>query len=62
MLIFTQKVSASEFIKRDNDPVAFFVAIDMTPLRLLEEREPAKLVSLRRLFDYEKNSNAQIRG
>lgn len=60
---YTEGVSASEFIKRVNNyPDAILVAIAMTPLRLLEEREPAKLESLRRLFDYEKNSNAQIRG
>lgn len=60
---YTEGVSASEFIKRVNNyPDAILVAIAMTPLRLLEEREPAKLESLRRLFEYEKNSNAQIRG
>lgn len=60
---YTEGVSVSEFIKRVNNyPDAILVAIAMSPLKLLEEREPAKLESLRRLFDFEKNSNAPIRG
>ena len=40
---------------------AILVAISMTPLKLLEEREATKLEPLRRLFDYEKNAVAPIR-
>lgn len=60
---YTEGVSVSEFIKRVNNyPDSILVAISMTPLKLQEEREPAKLETLRRLFDFEKNSIAPIRG
>lgn len=58
----TEGVSMSEFIKKVNNRLdAILVAISMTPLRLLEEREATKLEPLRRLFDYEKNAVAPIR-
>lgn len=58
----TEGVSISEFIKKVNNRLdAILVAISMTPLKLLEERETTKLEPLRRLFDYEKNAVATIR-
>lgn len=52
---YTEGVSASEFIKCVNNyPGSILVAINMAPLTLPDERDPAKTELLRRLFDMEK--------
>ncbi|MCQ2098311.1 MAG: hypothetical protein MJY87_10280 [Fibrobacter sp.] len=57
---YTEGVSESEFIKNANNyPGAILVAINMGPLTLAEEREPARTELLRRLFDVER-ANTQI--
>lgn len=57
---YTEGVSESEFIKNANNyPGAILVAINMGPLTLAEEREPARTELLRRLFDVER-ANSQI--
>ena len=57
---YTEGVSESEFIKYANNyPGAILVAINMGPLTLAEEREPARTELLRRLFDVER-ANTQI--
>lgn len=54
---YTEGVSVSDFIKRVNNyPGSILVAINMGPLTLPEEREPAKAENLRRLFDIERAS------
>ena len=54
---YTEGVSVSYFIKRVNNyPGSILVAINMGPLTLPEEREPAKAENLRRLFDIERAS------
>lgn len=58
---YTDGVSSSEFIKNANNyPGSILVAINMAPLTLAEEREPARTELLRRLFDVER-ANTQIR-
>ena len=55
---YTEGVSVSDFIKRVNNyPGSILVAINMGPLTLPEEREPAKAENLRRLFDIERASS-----
>lgn len=57
---YSEGVSESEFIKNANNyPGAILVAINMAPLTLAEEREPARTELLRRLFDVER-ANTQI--
>ena len=57
---YTEGVSASEFIKCVNNyPGSILVAINMAPLTLPDERDPAKTELLRRLFDMEK-PNVQL--
>ncbi len=57
---YSEGVSESEFIKNANNyPGAILVAINMAPLTLAEEREPARTELLRRLFDVER-ANSQI--
>ncbi|PWJ62089.1 MULTISPECIES: hypothetical protein [unclassified Fibrobacter] len=57
---YTEGVSESEFIKNANNyPGSILVAINMGPLTLAEEREPARTELLRRLFDVER-ANSQI--
>lgn len=59
---YTEGVSSSEFIKNANNyPGSILVAINMGPLTLAEERDPARTELLRRLFDVER-ANTQIRG
>ena len=59
---YTEGVSASDFIKCVNNyPGSILVAINMAPLTLPDERDPAKTELLRRLFDMEK-PNAQLHG
>lgn len=58
---YTDGVSSSEFIKNANNyPGSILVAINMGPLTLAEERDPARTELLRRLFDVER-ANTQIR-
>ena len=58
----TEGVSASDFIKRVNNyPGSILVAINMGPLTLPDERDPAKTELLRRLFDMERPA-AQLHG
>lgn len=57
---YTEGVSESEFIKNANNyPGSILVAINMGPLTLAEEREPARTELIRRLFDVER-ANTQI--
>lgn len=57
---YTEGVSESEFIKNANNyPGSILVAINMGPLTLAEERDPARTELLRRLFDVER-ANTQI--
>lgn len=57
---YTEGVSESEFIKNANNyPGSILVAVNMGPLTLAEEREPARTELLRRLFDVER-ANTQI--
>ena len=59
---YTEGVSSSEFVKcANNYPGSILVAINMAPLTLPDERDPAKTELLRRLFDMEK-PNAQLHG
>ena len=59
---YTEGVSASDFIKRVNNyPGSILVAINMGPLTLPDERDPAKTELLRRLFDMERPA-AQLHG
>ena len=52
---YTEGVSSSDFIKcANNYPGSILVAINMAPLTLPDERDPAKTELLRRLFDMEK--------
>ena len=52
---YTDGVSASDFVKcANNYPGSILVAINMAPLTLPDERDPAKTELLRRLFDIEK--------
>ena len=52
---YTEGVSASDFVKcANNYPGSILVAINMAPLTLPDERDPAKTELLRRLFDMEK--------
>ena len=52
---YTEGVSSSEFVKcANNYPGSILVAINMAPLTLPDERDPAKTELLRRLFDIEK--------
>ena len=52
---YTEGVSSSEFVKcANNYPGSILVAINMAPLTLPDERDPAKTELLRRLFDLEK--------
>ena len=52
---YTEGVSASDFVKcANNYPGSILVAINMAPLTLPDERDPAKTELLRRLFDIEK--------
>ena len=52
---YTDGVSSSEFVKcANNYPGSILVAINMAPLTLPDERDPAKTELLRRLFDIEK--------
>jgi len=54
---YTDGVSSSDFIKCVNNyPGSILVAINMAPLTLPDERDPAKTELLRRLFDQEKQS------
>jgi len=58
---YGEGVSESEFIKSANNyPGSILVAINMGPLTLAEERDPARTELLRRLFDVER-ANTQIR-
>ena len=55
---YTEGVSESEFIKNANNyPGSILVAINMGPLTLAEEREPARTELIRRLFDVERANN-----
>lgn len=57
---YTEGVSESEFVKNANNyPGSILVAINMGPLTLAEERDPARTELLRRLFDVER-ANTQI--
>ncbi len=57
---YSDGVSASEFVKSANNyPGSILVAINMAPLTLPEERDPARTELLRRLFDVER-ANTQI--
>ena len=59
---YTEGVSASDFIKRVNNyPGSILVAINMGPLTLPDERDPAKTELLRRLFDMERPAS-QLHG
>ena len=52
---YTEGVSCSDFVKSANNyPGSILVAINMAPLTLPDERDPAKSELLRRLFDMEK--------
>ncbi|MBQ9225834.1 MAG: hypothetical protein IJ177_06550 [Fibrobacter sp.] len=52
---YTEGVSSSDFVKcANNYPGSILVAINMAPLTLPDERDPAKTELLRRLFDMEK--------
>lgn len=52
---YTEGVSSSDFVKcANNYPGSILVAINMAPLTLPDERDPAKTELLRRLFDIEK--------
>ena len=52
---YPEGVSSSEFVKcANNYPGSILVAINMAPLTLPDERDPAKTELLRRLFDIEK--------
>jgi len=57
---YTEGVSESKFIKSANNyPGSILVALNMAPLTLPEERDPAHTEQLRKLFDVEK-ANTQI--
>lgn len=57
---YSDGVSSSEFVKNANNyPGSILVAINMAPLTLQEERDPARTELLRRLFDVER-ANTQI--
>lgn len=57
---YTEGVSSSDFIKSANNyPGSILVALNMGPLTLAEERDPARTELLRRLFDVER-ANTQI--
>ena len=57
---YTEGVSSSDFSKSANNyPGSILVAINMAPLSLPEERDPAHTELLRRLFDVER-ANTQI--
>jgi hypothetical protein len=59
---YTEGVSSSDFIKSVNNyPGSILVAINMGPLTLPDERDPAKTELLRRLFDMERPA-AQLHG
>ena len=59
---YTEGVSSSDFIKSVNNyPGSILVAINMGPLTLPDERDPAKTELLRRLFDMDRPS-AQLHG
>lgn len=59
---YTEGVSSSDFIKSVNNyPGSILVAIAMAPLTLPDERDPAKMELLRRLFDLDRPS-AQLHG
>lgn len=59
---YTEGVSSSDFIKSVNNyPGSILVALNMAPLTLPDERDPAKTELLRRLFDMDKPS-AQLHG
>ena len=59
---YTDGVSSSDFIKSVNNyPGSILVAINMGPLTLPDERDPAKTELLRRLFDMER-PNTQLHG
>lgn len=52
---YTDGVSTSDFIKSVNNyPGSILVAINMAPLTLPDERDPAKTELLRRLFDMDR--------
>ncbi len=59
---YTEGVSSSDFIKSVNNyPGSILVAINMGPLTLPDERDPAKTELLRRLFDMDRPSS-QLHG